>query len=235
MNSAGEQFDCVECMDAAPYVLGALADPEAFREHLATCAVCQAEVAKLQPVADTLPTTVRPEIAPEAMRRRVLARVRSEAALSGARAEAEEAPKRTSRARSRRRWITAALALGASAALVIALTLGTGSSHRGQVTSTHVAIQGANASLLKVGARFELLVSGMPQPPVGKIYQVWLKRGGATPQPTDALFGVTSQGRGAVAVPDNLHGVKEVLVTSEPRGGSSHPTSQPLISVSVRA
>ena len=75
MSPLEEQFDCAECVDAAPYVLGALAEPDAYREHLATCAICQAEVARLQPVADTLPTTVRPETAPPAMRQRVLTAV----------------------------------------------------------------------------------------------------------------------------------------------------------------
>jgi hypothetical protein len=64
------------------------------------------------------------------------------------------------------------------------------------------------------------------------IYEVWLSRGTA-PEPTDALFGVTTHGSGAVAVPGSLHGVKEVLVTSEPLGGSLHPTSTPLIRVAV--
>jgi hypothetical protein len=76
------------------------------------------------------------------------------------------------------------------------------------------------------------MLAGMPQPPPGKIYEIWLSRG-AAPQPTDALFGVTRHGRGAVAVPGSLRGVKEVLVTSEPLGGSTHPTSAPLIRVAV--
>ena len=81
----------------------------------------------------------------------------------------------------------------------------------------------------------ELVVSGMRQPPPGKIYEVWLKRGAGAPRPTDALFGVTSQGSGSASVPQSLHGVREVLVTSEPRGGSLHPTSQPVIVVTLAA
>ncbi len=43
------------------------------------------------------------------------------------------------------------------------------------------------------------------------------------PQPTDALFTVTRAGAGSVEVPGSLRGVREVMVTSEPLGGSSAP------------
>ena len=97
------------------------------------------------------------------------------------------------------------------------------------------SVNGASASLHQIGDRGELVVSGMPQPALGKVYEVWLKRGGASPQPTDALFGVTSLGRGAVTVPSSLRGVKEVLVTSEPLGGSTRPTSPVLLRVVLAA
>ncbi len=71
----------------------------------------------------------------------------------------------------------------------------------------------------------------MPQPPLGEIYEVWLARTSASPQPTDALFGVTNSGSGSVNVPGSLRGVREVMVTREPLGGSSHPTSAPLLRV----
>jgi hypothetical protein len=60
------------------------------------------------------------------------------------------------------------------------------------------------------------------------VYEVWVKRVGA-PQPTDALFTVTSRGAATVGVPGSVAGVKEVLVTSEPLGGSRVPTSTPAI------
>jgi hypothetical protein len=46
---------------------------------------------------------------------------------------------------------------------------------------------------------------------------------------------VTSAGSGAVDVPNSLHGVEEVMVTSEPAGGSAHPTGAPLIRVALRS
>ena len=64
----------------------------------------------------------------------------------------------------------------------------------------------------------------MPAPPPGRIYEVWLEHGTAAPQPTDALFSVTSPAAGSVGVPGDLHGVSKVLVTDEPLGGSLKPT-----------
>jgi hypothetical protein len=64
---------------------------------------------------------------------------------------------------------------------------------------------------------------------------VWLSHGPHDARPTNALFGVTGSGSGAVGVPESLHGVREVMVTSEPSGGSSHPTTAPLIRVALRS
>jgi Anti-sigma-K factor rskA len=92
---------------------------------------------------------------------------------------------------------------------------------------------GARASLRRIGSYGELTVSGMPEPPIGEVYEVWLSHGGGPPQPTDALFTVTDGGDGSVDVPGPLDGAREVLVTSEPLGGSSSPTSAPVLRVPV--
>jgi hypothetical protein len=132
--------ECAECVDAAPYVLGALEDAEDYREHLLRCVICRAEVAELQLVADTLPATVTPAPAPETLRERVLATVRSEAELlRAAGQQADEPPRRA------------------------------------------------------------------------------------------------SQGSGSTSVPSTVHGVRELLVTSEPLGGSAHPTGAPVIRVVLNA
>jgi hypothetical protein len=234
-----DSFDCERCVDAAPYVLRALDDPESYREHLATCATCQAEVAKLQPVVDTLGTTAPQVAAPEALRQRVLTTVRAEAELLRAAGhEADEPPKPAGRWRSRRGpWLTAWVAAAAGVSAAIAIALSAGSSPTEKVTSAQVAgtLPGARASLRQVGGHAELVVSGMPQPPPGRIYEVWLSRGASSAQPTDALFGVTRRGSGSVNVPGRLNEVKEVMVTSEPLGGSLHPTSAPVLRVTIRA
>ena len=73
----------------------------------------------------------------------------------------------------------------------------------------------------------ELVVSHLPPPPAGRIYEVWLKRGSTSPAPTSALFSVTADGAATVDVPGDLHGVSQVLVTQEPAGGSRVSTHSP--------
>lgn len=239
MSSHEPRCDCAQSVNAAAYVLGALEDQECYGEHLATCARCRAEVAQLQPVVDTLPMSAPPSVAPESLIERVLATVHAEAELLAAAGQQADAPPQTMRRRRLRsgRWLTAAVALAAGVALVAAIALSGGSSPRVRVTSAQVAAtaRGAHAVLRQIGDRAELVVSRMPSPPVGKIYEVWLSRGTGPPQPTDALFGVTSRGSGSVDVPGSLQGVREVLVTPEPLGGSIHPTSPPLIRVLLSA
>lgn len=238
MSERDDLARCADSDDAAPYVLGALEDTERYREHLLTCASCREEVAELSLVVGELPASVAPASAPEALRERILATVRSEAELlHAAGPRADEAPGTVSR--WRRPWLSLpaaglAIAAGAAAAAIVAVAVG-GSSSGVRVTPAHLSasLAGAQASLREDGGHAELVVSGMRQPPPGEIYEVWLKRGSDPPQPTNALFGVTSRGRGSTSVPGNLHGVGEVLVTSEPRGGSRTPTSQPVIVVSL--
>jgi hypothetical protein len=64
--------------------------------------------------------------------------------------------------------------------------------------------------------------------PAGRVYEVWLKGAGA-PQPADALFTVSASGDATVGVPGVVPGIREVMVTAEPLGGSRTPTGRPVI------
>jgi anti-sigma factor RsiW len=210
--------------DAAPYVLGALTseEAEAFRRHLATCVVCRDEVAALQTAADALPLTAPQLPAPRGLRRRVISGVHQQPTARGV------ATRRTPSSRLAR----PAAALGgalAVAAVVGAFVLAGGGSSRTRIVQASVSARTGSAVVRLAGGHAELIVHDMPQPPSGKIYEVWLKRDGQSPSPTDALFSVTSTGAGAVVVPGDLHGVREVLVTPEPLGGSLAPTHPPVI------
>ncbi|HEY2397392.1 MAG TPA: hypothetical protein VGH78_00220, partial [Solirubrobacteraceae bacterium] len=102
MSADEERLECEKSVDAAPYVLGALGEREHFAEHVATCATCRAEVATLRSAVEMLPASVAPTPAPEALRRRILATVRSEAALlRAAGPEADEPSKGALRRRRR--------------------------------------------------------------------------------------------------------------------------------------
>jgi hypothetical protein len=101
-----------------------------------------------------------------------------------------------------------------------------------QVLQPGVA-QNARAALDVTGQHGTLSVSHFPAPPAGRVYEVWELGSGGAPRPTDALFSVNSRGNGTVAVPGSLHGVREILVTAEPLGGSQAPTRKPIIAAST--
>ncbi len=232
--------ECERCVDVGAYVLRALDEHEVepFREHLADCAACREEVSQLQDVTDSLAIAVPHVQAPSDLHARLMTVVRGEAELLRAAGHEADRPVR-SRPRWRWRLLPALAATGALAAgvLIGALAINTGSGE--QQTRVIQAIvlppagHEATAALHAVGSHVELQVSGMPAPALGRIYEVWLERGSRPPEPTDALFSVTGQGRGTVGVPGGLRGVSKVLVTSEPLGGSLKPTRSPVIVASV--
>ncbi len=233
--------DCEERGQTAAYVLSSLEqrEVERYREHLDGCAACSADVARLQPVADSLATGVPHAVASQELRARVIASVRSEAELlraAGASADRPE-PARPRWRMRRPQFLIAAVAMGVGLLIGVAV-IDTGSqAPTTHVTSAQVASLplGAKAVLRQTGSHAELVVSGVSQPPHGKIYELWLARSGAAPQPTSALFGVTRSGNASVNVPGNLAGVHQVMVTAEPLGGSSHPTSPPIIVATLRS
>ncbi len=221
--------------DAAAYALGALEEPEAraFEEHLAGCAECRGELAALRPVVATLPAATEPVRPPPELKARIMRTVESEAALlhaAGPEADAPAAP-----ARSGRRWFplrplpalaAACVLLLAGAGIGVAVLEDDARTLRGDVQ-----VAGAEAELRVRDGRGTLVVEGMPRPPRGRIYQVWLQRGSGPPAPTRALFTVGPDGRGEVGVPGDVEDVDAVLVTREPDGGSQTPSEPPMIAV----
>lgn len=178
-----------------------------------------------------------PDGASVALRRRVLANVRGEDHAAGSNgAQGNGARSNGTRANGSQnkdvfvpKLAIAAVALAATA-LAALLALAPFSQRRSTVRAGAGA--GARAYLRRSGAHQELIVSGMGEPPIGEVYEVWLNRGGA-PRPTNALFTVTSAGNAAVEVPGRLAGVREVMVTAEPLGGSASPTSAAVLRVAV--
>jgi hypothetical protein len=226
--------------NAAPYVLGALTDEEhvSFRRHLESCSVCREEVAALQIVASALPAAAPQLSAPPQLKRRVMASVREDVRRRGAHGAERRAddgrarvylPMRgwRSAALARLQWrpnlAAATLAVAATVLAVVALVPGGGGGTR--VSRATVLPRGASASLSVSGGHAQLNITDMPQAAPGRVYELWLKRSAsAQPQPTDALFTVAADGAASGGVPG-----REVLVTSEPRGGSLVPTRPPVI------
>ena len=233
MSSDVPDIDSGACAgNAAPYVLGALTEEEhlAFRRHMESCAVCREEVAALQVVADALPASAQPLSAPPELKRRVMSSVQEDARRrrSGARAGARGAA-----GLARRSWRPGIAAVALAAVLVvlatITLTLGTGGAGT-RVIRAQVLPRSASAWLRVSGAHAELAIANMPRSSPGRAYEVWVKRSASgRALPTDALFTVTAAGAASVGVPGGVSGVREVMVTSEPLGGSSVPTLPVLI------
>jgi anti-sigma-K factor RskA len=209
--------------DAAAYALGALepSEAEAFRRHLRDCPDCQKEVAEFEQIAGALPDAgVRYEV-PKDLRRRVLAEVRATPKAGATSSRKTSVPARS--------WRPALAWGGAFAAVVIIAVVLVVALSSGGSSPTTIQASTGNAELQITSGRGDLIVHRLPQLPAGRIYEMWVQRGSATPTPTGTLFGVRANGSAAVGVPGSLSGVSAVLVTQEPAGGTLAPTSAPVI------
>src|SRR4051794_15026148 len=230
-----------EMLDAAgAWILGALDEDEAwsFSAHLDVCASCRDEVARLRVAADTLPLAAPPMEPPPELKQRLMAIVESEAAeRQGARAPRDR-ERRPSPVLGWLRGLATRPGLAAAAAsLLLLVGAGVGFAVRGggegsprvvAMTADPVKARGVRAELVQTDNGVEVRVSGMPAPPPGRVYQVWLQRSGQSPEP-DAVFTVDRGGRGSVAVLGDASGADTVLVTDEPQGGSTVPSRQPVL------
>jgi anti-sigma-K factor RskA len=191
--------------DLEAYVLGALEDGEAaaFETHLATCSDCREGVASYGGVLRALralpvaapPPPPRPAIA-------LRARTGWIAAVAAAAVVGIAVGQHTVPARSDGDVATIA-AMIAMQPREVALA---GTSARG------TAIVGTG------GDRTAFLVSGLPAPPAGRGYQVWV-RGAKVRSP--GMLHRTADGLEVLVVPgDVLAGAHRIGITIEPAGGS---------------
>jgi anti-sigma-K factor RskA len=88
---------------------------------------------------------------------------------------------------------------------------------------------GVTGTALEIGEDGTILLSlaGLPLPDSGRVYQVWLIADGA-PVP-NVTFLPTRLGFANVAVSGSAEGFRVLAVTNEPDGGSTAPTTEPLI------
>jgi anti-sigma-K factor RskA len=214
------------------WLLGALPEDEAagFKRHLDECAVCREDAAALQAAVDALPASAEPHAPPPALKQRVMAVVESEAALLRAAGPASDRPEPRRRSWFRGLGWRPALALGL-AALAIGF-LGAQALQSGTRTITAQLENGGSASLEVEDGQGRLVATRLPDPPSGRVYQVWLDKGGKAPEPTNVLFTPSRDGSASADVP-SLDGVKRVMVTDEPPGGSPSPTGKVLLTAST--
>jgi anti-sigma-K factor RskA len=210
--------------DVAPYALGALSPAEArrFEDHLAGCDLCRTDLARLRPVVDALPEMPEQVEPPARLRHELMAVVEAEAARR----------RRANEPEPRRRWVPRLVpALAAACVLAVAgIGIGVVASGGGAEKVPGIAPNGAQAALTVEGDRGEIELHGMPSPPSGRVMQVWLMReGSSSPEPTDALFTPNASGDAHVTVPGDMDGVRRVLISDEPAGGSKAPTTTPSV------
>jgi len=235
---------CPRIDDAGSYVLRAMPDGEweLYGAHVADCPVCADKVAELGVVADALLSAAPQLAAPPEIRDRVMSVVHAEAELLRAAGPMADRPVQRAPARrfamlALRPWPATVLA-----ASLLALGIGGGALLAGgtderapapRTIACASAPAGATCQMRVADDSTKLVVAGLRTPPPGRIYQVWLDRdNGTAPEPTEALFSVR-KGRATVNVPGDLSGVKRVLVTDEPVGGSEVPTRQPVIAATM--
>ena len=228
------------------YVLGALPDDEHAALRGAPARAATSAGAR-SPTCRSRPTRCRWPRCRSSRRRscsdRIMSVVRSEAELlraagraptSPTRRRAAQAPRRTAAlaaapcARCRPRW-PPALLVAAGVIGGVVLPGGDDTQHRhrhGQIASAPAA----RASLQLSDDATARRCAGMPPPPSGKVYQVWLKRAEPGPGADDgAVPHRPGRQRRRRDPAGRLKGVDQVLVTAEPDGGSMEPTSAPVI------
>jgi anti-sigma-K factor RskA len=230
-------------LDAAgAYVLEAMPEDErgAFEQHLQACAICRDEVEELLPAAHALPMASPQLVPPPELKARIMAEVEREAALLAQAGESVDQPRARRRRRERRSWLSgwrlapvaaALLIAGVLAGVLVARDTPSGEEARTvAVTVDPKRAPDASARLKVADGEAMLVAQGLPAPPDGRVYQVWvMPRGSNTPEPTNALFYPRTDGSVAAAIPD-VSRAKMVLVTDEPMGGSDEPTRTPLMS-----
>jgi anti-sigma factor RsiW len=201
--------------DLEAYVLGALEDGEAaaFETHLASCSACRDGVASYGGVVRAL--RALPLAAPPPAPRLGRAPIGWIAAVAAAAVVGLIAGERIAPPRGDGDVVAIAEMIAAQPREV-ALA---GTVARGTV------IVGTG------GARTAFVVSGLPAPPAGRGYQVWV-RGAKVRSP--GMMHRTSDGLEVLVVPgDVLEGARKIGITEEPAGGSPARTGPPQVTGNV--
>ena len=222
------------------YVLDALDDDErvAFERHLAACGDCSSEVPGMQAAAARMgatayvsaPAPLRSSVMSEVSRTRQLPPVVGVASLEQAR---------------RRRLGTRLLSAAAALLLVVAgglgIALGLEQRQADQEQENIIALLtdpenravvdvpgGGTVVLNTSGDRALVEMRGVPAPPTGKAYELWVVPDSGNP----IKAGLMPTGEGRAYIED-LSEAAALAVTQEPAAGSEQPTTEPLLSVEV--
>lgn len=223
------------------YALGALTESERreFKDLLAAHPELQAEIDDLESTANLLALAPQEQEPPPELRRNLLSSI-----------GAEDAPEAPLEATPRRAGLFgpagyAAGALAAVAALAVVGLLvwnvslrGENEDLRGEAQSRQTyELQGSGMAqdvrgeVVMLGdGRAVLMAEDMPSASEDEVYEAWLLRDGV-PEPA-GLF-EPHDGAAALPIEGSVEGADAVAVTLEPSGGSSMPTSEPLLTATL--
>jgi anti-sigma-K factor RskA len=230
------------------YALGAVdaSEAAAMREHLATCAECQAELAELWAAVETLPATIEPMEPPPMLRERIAAAVLAEPRPASPREQVQtptpatppDAPVTRPPEPIRRptRW-TMATPWAAAAAALLLVALGMflwNLQLRGQLTATTpetITLAPTDAAPDASGeVRYDpadnllvLDVQNLPPLAAGEVYEVWLIGADGVPAPA----GTFDQATDRHAIVADRAQFETLAITNEPGPlGTEAPTGE---------
>ncbi|MET0559659.1 MAG: anti-sigma factor [Solirubrobacterales bacterium] len=244
--------------ELAAYLLGGLEPEEmtAFERHAEGCERCRAEMRWLMPAMQALPESVERVEVPPGLRDRMMSEVRADAAAADGdlapAAERSRTAGRDDRTGNRpdgwrhwlagrgegRRGLRPAVGLAALLLVVAAVTgyvVGNdgASSPNDGPSNTVVSGQapGVVATMVREGRGGSLHLRNVKPIPDGKVLEAWVQRNGKV-RPVPALFVPDREGRATTTVA-SMDGVETVMVTIEPAGGTTAPTSAPLVTMPI--
>jgi anti-sigma-K factor RskA len=234
---------------AGAYALDALddAERERFERHLARCSSCAEDVRRMTSTATALAMAVAAE-PPPGLKQRVLAAAAATPQLPPLPSAA--ARRRRGRHVTRSAWFprlaVGVAAVGVAAAVVLAVLtvstqnrLNTAQAQNQALAAVLAAPDAQIASATSsTGGRATVVLSyaeqkmiftssGLPALPNNKVYELWLlstgsaRSAGLLPAPTD--------GKTAPVLAAGLTSADKVGVTVEPAGGTSSPTTTPIL------
>ncbi|MFI6344774.1 anti-sigma factor domain-containing protein [Streptomyces sp. NPDC050560] len=230
------------------YALDALPGREraAFERHLASCDSCAREAAEFAATAARLASASSGPV-PSALRGEVLRRVSAVRQVPPGAAPVARAGRWLPRGGRLTRWalaacVAVAAGLGGTAAWQYeraqdARQQAARAEHDADAVASVLAASDARTrsarvaggtGTLVVSARRDqavFLASRMPEPPAGKVYQLWFAKGGAM-----RSAGLMSPDRASqtVLMRGPVDGASAIGITVEPSGGSRQPTSEPI-------
>jgi anti-sigma-K factor RskA len=195
----------------AAYALDALGPDEAaaYERHLGQCEECRVQLAELNGTAASLAFGAVAPAPPARLRASVL--------------DAAAAERTNVVPLLRRRWVARGLAVAAAAAACIVVGLAVSLSQSNPPPQSWKLSVGPSGNAI-------LSVSGLAAAPRGKTYEAWVIPAGHLARAAGLFSGSTNGVHLQGTVPQD--GV--VAVTIEPTGGSTKPTTKPIVSMPIR-